>query len=537
MLHRLSRLLVGLKRTKPLKNVTNADLNQLPTSHELLMGASYIKQSSAGVYNILPLGLMVQSRVENIIRQRMAEAESYETSLGTLASVAIWEQSGRFDANDPTKIKEFFKVADSNYILAPTNEEEITSALKTEISSYKQLPLRLYQISKKFRNEKRPRGGLLRGREFLMKDLYSFDADKEGAHKTYEILRAAYKSVFSDIGLPFLVAEADSGSIGGSLSHEYHYKSEAGEDTLAVCPTCNYCANIERAVSSGPSIQVSESEPLAVMRFEPSPSSSSSPSSVSYVIYPSSRNLNSNHFKHRLGFDVESATATPVSLSSISSSQSATVLVEQRLDEASVVQLKSQFPNAQVIPVIEARHGDECPSCLEHQSSHSALGFVPAIEVAHTFYLGTKYSEPFRLTVTNKNGANNLVEMGCFGIGVSRLISAIAEVSKDSHGLVWPKRVSPFDCLIITTKEHVAQAIRDKLELQGLSCVWDDRSSQIGQLLSESTSLGFPLIIVAGNKFAKTGELEIESRQTREKSSCTLETLGQTAQSILDSCT
>lgn len=492
------------------------------SSHDLLVNGSYIKQSSSGVYNMLPLGQMVQRKLEDIIRKRMAETQSYETSLSTLAALGIWEQSGRYDAQN----KEFFRVAGSKYLLAPTNEEEVTSAVKGEIASYKQLPLRLYQISKKFRNEKRPRGGLLRGREFVMKDLYSFDADQQGAHATYDTMRRAYNAIFQDIGLPYLVAEADSGSIGGSLSHEYHYQSPAGEDTLAVCPSGDYSANVERAVSTGPCLGG-----MTVLKVE---GRDTTTSHTHYVVHPSGRAINPHHLKQKLAFDFESATISTVDLDSLSSSQGqVTVLAEQRLDNDSQAVLKSKFSNAEIeyLPVVEVQQGDQCPSCS------GSLDFVPAIEVAHTFYLGTKYSEPFKLSVTTKQGSNNMVEMGCFGIGVSRLISAIAEITRDKDGLAWPKSVAPLDALIVTTNEDTAVAISDKLAKEGISSAWDDRSNQIGQLLSESLSLGFPLVIVAGNKYTKSGQLEIEQRQNRQKATCTLDGLGPLAKAILDQCT
>ncbi|ANB12090.1 putative proline--tRNA ligase AIM10 [Sugiyamaella lignohabitans] len=541
-LKRLSRFFAPLRKFKP---------NAETSSSELLTNYGYLRQSSSGVYNMLPLGNLVQSRIESIIRNRLDEVDCAETSLCTLASTKIWKASGRLQTGT-----EFFMLEDGKYLLAPTNEEEVTSMV-AELSSYKQVPLRLYQISRKYRNEKRPRGGLLRGREFTMKDLYSFDETMNDAMTTYRDIQGAYNRIFEDIGIDFEVAEADSGSIGGSLSHEYHYESDAGEDLVVKCTSssCDYTANTERAVSTAADTSVKIGLADAAVKFyaldETLPSKSEKSLTVYAAIFPAGRSINPHLLKGHSA--VQGSELAEISADSVSK-MSATILplidtrVEYELSKnreqlttiiTSLIEpdnsnhSKYSVVEAVQAPIVEVQTGETCPSC------HSApLKIVPAIEVGHTFYLGTKYSEPLNARITTQStGKMEPLYMGCYGIGVSRLISAIAEKTRDSDGLAWPKSVTPFDAVIVANSEADALKIHQHLSTHNIRAVWDDRSTQFGVLLANARATGFPLAIIAGRSYTQTGQLEIQLRNKPAKSHpptlVSLDDLGPTAHHML----
>lgn len=510
MATRLSSLLVG-----PIKKGKLA--GSLSTT-ELLESAGYIRQTSSGVYNLLPLGLRVQRRIEKIVRDRLDHIGCHEVSLASLASSALWKRSGRFATSH-----ELFKVDKDRYVLAATNEEEVTSLVGSMISSYRQLPLRLYQIGKKFRDEKRPRAGLLRGKEFTMKDLYSFDESKDGALATYDQIQEAYKQIFTEIGVPFVIAEADSGEIGGSQSHEYHYLSEAGEDHVVQCSSCKYTANIERATSPGKPLGTPGTASVQYFTSE----------DRNYLVaayYPPDRILNPLLLKNEvenIDFLCKNPTQEYIR-NSDPLSRRFIRLIDPRLTKQwdlpeppiEVPLSRAQMTSLEV-PLLQVAEADPCPSC------GSPLRLSNAIEVAHTFYLGTKYSEPFGSIVKNAAGEDKTVEMGCYGIGISRLIGAIAESCRQCSMLRWPTSVAPFSAIIVTTDEIIADKIADQLALKGLSSIWDDRSNQFGVLLGNATSFGCPLTIIAGKRFKDEGFVELQT--FTESTVCEAEEIGSAA--------
>lgn len=514
---RLSRFLVPLKKVAQPQKLDTVDL---------LVNNGYIKQSSSGVFNILPLGLRVQQRIESIIRKRLNNIECQETSLAILAETEIWKKSGRFE-----NAGELFSVRDkpddetSRYLMAPTNEEEITQLVASEVHSYRQLPLRLYQIGKKFRNEMRPRGGLLRAREFVMKDLYTFDNSEKEALATYEEVREAYRNIFKDLGAPFSVAEADTGAIGGSLSHEFHYLTDVGEDTVAHCEQCSYTANVEKA-SYIVEKSLDKSVGVNVEYFL-----SEDKDTLVAAYYPETRELNPLAIKQDFPLCEEDIDPIKTFIRNESINKRLLRLIDPLVHEAaelpepgdelerSISKRQTTTLNAE-ITVVEA--GDICPECEK-----SPLKLSRAIEVGHTFYLGSKYTKPFSAKVQTKEGGASLIEMGCYGIGVSRLISAIAEVCRDDQGLIWPASVAPFQVLVVAGQHETGLSITKKLNDMGISAVFDDRSKQFGALLGQAKSLGFPYTVIAGKKFAETGELEVQPRTSKDSVFSSIENLGQ----------
>lgn len=434
MLPRLSRL-----TTRRLKDVTPST-----TASDLLAVTGYVSYPSSGLANLLPLGLRVQRKIENIIRSELDSIGCAEVSLSNFSDPDLWRKTGRI------KNGELFRVNDGSEdppIIAPTHEEEITNLIAQKISSPKDLPILWYQIGKKYRNEARPRGGLLRGKEFTMKDLYSFDVDEPRALESYDLVRKAYDQIFGKLGVPVKSVAADSGAIGGSHSHEYHVIDASGEDTLVTCSSCDYSANIEVAERAAGDSETICTEVNGVL-----------------VTHESSHAVNPR-------------------------------LVDRALssyghDAYKISMLRDGVSHNLTTP----KEGDSCPNCT------SSLKFSNAIEVGHTFYLGTKYSKS--LSCDFKNSENKLTPafMGCYGIGITRLVAAIAEVSRDQHGLKWPSNVAPYETVVILGGGATESTLLDKAsELGALlqDAVIDDRPKRsIGWKINEAKLMGFPQVVV-----------------------------------------
>lgn len=484
MVRQVSKLFV------PIRKVTNAPTHDIAT--HLLLTHGYIRQSSSGIYNLLPLGLILQRKIESVIRKRLDKINCSEISLTSLGLPELWKKSGRFGNTELFRIKH-----DDNqevrYIINPTHEEEVTNMISNDIQSYRQLPLKLYQITRKYRDEKRPRGGLLRSREFLMKDLYSFDASYDEAIASYQQIRQAYNDIFDDLKLPVVRAEADSGSIGGSLSHEYHLLSEAGEDKVIHCYNCSYTANIERAISCGEIV-----DDVQMKRF-------TKDADEVELHYPTGRQLSHTLVKtHVPSFEDYTEITGPF-------------VADQQTSSRKIYDVRVQAPNgAKTVPIVSAESGESCPVCHEPGLQQSN-----AIELGHTFYLGTKYSAPLNAVVNTDKNKPVAIEMGCYGIGISRLIAAIAEHYHDQDGLKWPKALSPYDCVVLAGPQVSADTVNriiDSINLKGIYCLYDDRSLQLGQLLAMSKGFGFPVTVIIGNKFVKTGLVEVQCRDGRSES-------------------
>ena len=571
-------------------------------SQALLVRAGFLRQVHSGIFQLLPLGVRVQEKLERLIDKHMLRIGASKVSLSTLSSEELWKKSGRLDKSN----QELFHLEDrkgAKFLLSPTHEEEITSLVGDIVKSYKDLPLRLYQISRKYRDELRPRQGLLRGREFLMKDLYTFDTTTEDALVTYKIVRQAYKAFFEELKLPYMVAEADSGSIGGDLSHEYHVPSDKGEDIIVSCNECGYVMNEElagaqvhsNAVSpAGSTTSLIKIEEYCVWR-----GFTQNPSIIVEAIYPRSfiwtdnsgngrirRNaeLSINAIKNtfpNVKLDLELPPMT-FYLPSLSKSARPSGLVTQesqkilrvydyRIFKGSSNDSKfASLPGASVddpcrnkqLDLLSPENGDPCPKC-----SKGSINVTKAIELGHTFHLGTRYSEPLGLSVAPKPSQQNSQEskapmtaqqekmplqMGCHGIGISRMIAAVASIFADSKGLNWPSLMAPFQVVIVARKEHEADApaVFESLTRQlsqprqkdfpremgtsTVDAIIDDREKEFIWKLNDADLIGYPIIVVLGRGWAKARSCEVQCRQLKIRENVRLDDLGARVRELLE---
>ncbi|KAI8897951.1 hypothetical protein BC833DRAFT_591693 [Globomyces pollinis-pini] len=500
-------------------------------SHDLLIRGGFIRQSHAGLYTFLPLGMRVLTKLESIIDREMRNVDGQKVSMPCLLSSENWKKTGRWSGGN-----EMFKLKDrknGEYLLAPTHEEEVTSLASSLVSSFRQLPLRIYQIGKKYRDELRPRSGLLRAKEFIMKDMYSFDKTEEEALKTYDEVSGAYRSIMKQLSIPYAVAEADTGNIGGTRSHEYHVISPVGEDTILSCANCGYDANVEKAV--GKMVEAKRGELKLPFPLDKVPAiremkvfsqsygsvySDCDAQKYYLIIVPEGRSINSIKLEKIVNIEgplvlVEGSTIDASKLQSI------TVYMDSNIafDSASITQVHD---------LIETTDGDTCIKCNDSKSS--VLETKRAIEVGHTFYLGTRYSKPLEATFKNSNQKLVEFEMGCYGIGVSRLISAVIEASHDSKGIIWPQSISPYSICIIPIFSRCDRSYNSDIVQLGLNTIdlvdptllnageviVDDRDAGVGFKLKDAALIGYPLVFVLGNDFMEKGIIEIHVRRTGE---------------------
>ncbi|KAG2207722.1 hypothetical protein INT47_011842 [Mucor saturninus] len=532
--------------------VTKDKTSDNSASHGMLLKAGFVRQSGAGIYSLLPLGLRTVDKIERIIDQEMKAIGSEKLSLPLLLNPEGWKKTGRWDGSKG----EFFRLKDrkeSDLLLAPTHEEEITQLVASELRSAKQLPIRLYQIGRKFRDELRPRAGLLRGREFIMKDLYSFDSSVEDAYKAYDDVAHAYKNIFDRIGVPFVVAEADSGNIGGSKSHEYHLISTVGEDTLLTCSECGYTANEELAIGKLPNTS-SSNEPAAETRSDIVTKSLldrlnlTTPIESTVVSYSGLNNAEDGLTQGLAA--IFTPTGRSVNLLKVQTQLSKYLKKEQLLSDKANMDMDT-LPRAKIdsmqpndIPHLHlfldnaldltvatsdrvtvhtpdhfrlAREGDHCATCKDHDS---ILSSVKAIECAHTFYLGTKYSSALDCTFREGNKPKMIpAEMGCYGIGVTRVLAAVAEAKYDEKGIAWPSSLAPYSICIVPTDDRkqefkdIANQLYDELSVKfNDDVVIDDRRSGFGAKMKDAELIGYPFTIVVGSKSVEEGQVELNER-------------------------
>jgi prolyl-tRNA synthetase len=475
--------------------------------------------------------LRVQNKLEAVIDKHMRSIDAAKVSLSSITTEQLWKQSGRFSANS-----ELFRLNDrrkSGFLLSPTHEEEITEIVGGAIKSYKDLPVRLYQVTRKYRDERRPRGGLLRGKEFLMKDLYTFDYSQKDALKTYKAVRQAYTNIFNELKIDYIVADADSGNMGGKLSHEYHYIHPNGEDKLWSCDSCTYVANEElaehkiegkkdwkyRMVLEGVSTDHSTRIELHI----------SVPSPENYTKDDYGKLINEHAVKkvaENLGIDF----ATGLNYSTLQEAlKKATRTV--KIYDGALPEAASQAASGDITQI---QDGDGCPKCSEGK-----LHSVPGIEVGHTFHLGTRYSEPLNAVVaTEDNNSKVPVQMGCHGIGVSRLIGAAAACLHDSKGLNWPRAIAPFEAIIVPTPdipEADIHQVYDKLQSAGIDVVLDDRADKgVGWKLKDADLIGYPVIMVLGRGWKDAKTVEIQCRRLGFKKEVNAETFTSEVEELLE---
>jgi len=520
-------------------------------SHVLLLRAGMIKQLGAGTYSYLPMGLRVLHKAERIVREEMDDAGALELLMPALQPIEIWEESGRVATMGDVLIQ-FELGADRRVALGPTHEEVVTDIARDQIKSYRQLPITVYQVQTKFRNEPRPRFGIVRTREFLMKDAYSFGADVEQLNVSYEAMYEAYCRIFDRCGLPYVAVEAESGPIGGDASHEFMVPSPSGEDVLIRCSHCAYAANIEKAAVGAPaaphentSAPEREAVPTPGKRTieEVSAFLGVQPSETAKLLVyladgkPVAALLRGDHeaneHKVRRAFDAETlepadeaaiAKATgapmgylgpidcPISLvvDHAVAAMPAAVVGGNEVD----VHIKNvvpgrDFPIDRVADLRNAEAGDPCPRC------GGALEGGHGIEIGHVFKLGTKYSEAMGAVFQDAEGQTKPLIMGCYGIGVNRIVAAAVEAGHDKDGIIWPLELAPYEALIVPLDVEpegqvmtLARQLAAALERAGADVLIDDRDQRPGPKFKDADLIGIPYRVVIGERGLKQGTIE-----------------------------
>ncbi|PLX81232.1 MAG: proline--tRNA ligase [Desulfuromonas sp.] len=534
-------------------------------SHKLMLRTGMIKKVAAGIYSYLPFGLRAIRKVEQIVREEMDRAGAIELHMPMVTPAELWEESGRWQQYG----KELLRLKDrkdGGFCLGPTHEEVITDIVRREVKSYRQLPLNLYQIQTKFRDEIRPRFGLMRGREFIMKDAYSFDTDDAGADAAYEKMYQAYRRVFQRCGLKFRAVEADSGAIGGSFSHEFMVLAESGEDAIVSCDSCEYAANVEKAELKAPAgvaptaaADVSEVatpnqktiEDVAVfLKLEPSQLVKTllvetDEEEVVAVLLRGDRELNPIKLANLLGSNcVEMAseetvlkvTGAPVGFAGPVGLK-VRILADHEIGtmgnfvvggNAADLHLAGvnhgrDFNVEQFADLREAEAGDDCPRC------NGKLEIWRGIEVGHVFKLGTKYSAAMNAVVLDDQGKERTLIMGCYGIGIGRTVAAAIEQNNDDNGIIWPLPIAPFQVLITLVNpkdEEVCKAgeqIYTDLQQAGVEVLLDDRDERPGSKFKDADLIGLPLRITVGARGLKEGSVELQWRKDGERRMLPLE--------------
>ncbi|NJJ37598.1 proline--tRNA ligase [Paenibacillus apii] len=554
--------------------------------HGLLLRGGYIRQLAAGIYSYLPLGRSVLRRIESIVREEMERADVQEVMLPSLQPAELWMESGRFE----TYGNNLMTLSDRHgreFVLGPTHEEAVTSLISSEVSSYRKLPVRVYQIGTKFRDEKRPRFGLLRGREFIMKDAYSFDLSEEGLDRSYRTMLEAYNRIFTRCGLRFRAVEADAGTIGGEGgNHEFIALSAIGEDTIALCGYCGYAANLEQAETAVGSLKAAAFENVASVSVTPpenrdqpapqnlpplekfhTPGTGTIDQLVSVyglkpediiktliyraggesvaVLVRGDHEVNELKVGKYLGTpDIALADGGAVEAESgVISGYVGPVGLELPLlvDHAVAAMLEGiagagerdfhfrgvkpgrDFPLTQVGDFRNAADGDLCPRCREGR-----LTLHRGIEIGHVFKLGTRYSRKLSATYLDSTGAQREMIMGCYGIGVSRLLAAVAEQNAGEGGIAWPDELAPFDVhlIAVSMKDGAQTALAEKLYVrlreQGCAVLLDDREERPGVKFKDSGLIGAPQVVVIGRE-AASERVEYENRISGAKETLGLE--------------
>lgn len=548
---KMSKALVPTLRDNP----SEADI----VSHQLLVRAGFIRKSAAGLYHYLPLGKRVLQKIENIVREEMDAAGCQELLMPIVQPAELWLETGRWHAYGA----EMFKVTDRHdrqFCLGPTHEEMITDLVRNEVSSYRQLPLRLYQIQNKYRDEKRPRFGLIRGREFVMKDMYSFDRDPAGLDQAYWDMYQAYTNIFNRCGLNFRPIEADGGAIGDSQTHEFTALAETGENTVVYCEHCGYAANIEIAPCPAPAVNDGAESALAMEKVY-TPDSKTIEAVGAFLQVPAEKCIKTLFFQaddeiicvlargdHEVNdvkvqrvhpclslemaeeADVEKLVGCtfgslgPVGLNNVKIY--ADLAVEQMVNLVCGANEEAyHFVNVnpgrdfQVTGYYDLRmlkEGEACPKC--GKICQSARG----IEVGQIFKLGTKYSEALGATYLDENGKEQVIHMGCYGVGVSRTMAAAIEQNHDDNGMIWPKTIAPYHVVVvpISAKDEAQMAIAEQLygdlQKRGIEVMLDDRNERPGVKFKDADLIGYPVRITVGKKAVEEQVIEYKLRTAAE---------------------
>ena len=551
-----------------MSNMLIATLREVPAeaeiaSHQLMLRAGLIRKMASGIYNHLPLGVKVLKKVEDIVREEMDNAGAQELLCSAIIPAELWQESGRWDAYGA----EMFRVKDRNqrdFCLGPTHEEVFTNIVKNEIKSYKQLPLNLYQIQTKYRDETRPRFGVMRSREFIMKDAYSFDKDQAGLDIAFDKMHDAYVKIFNRCGLDAKCVEADSGAIGGSNSAEFMVKSEVGEDDVVFCTECNYAANIEKAEAKA---EIAEPEELVAMERVSTPDSRtieevseflkvSPKKTVKTLIYNvdgklvgvlvrGDREVNevkvanaanasadielASHEEVLRATGAETGFAGPVRLKvdlllvdeEVSRMYNMVTGANETGFHLTGVNYGREFEGV-VGDFRNVEEGEVCPKC------GGKVTIARGTEVGHIFKLGTKYSEAMNAKFIDEDGKEKPFIMGCYGIGVTRTVASIIEQHHDENGIIWPLEVAPYHVSVVAVNSkdedqmRIATEIYEELKSMGVEALLDDRKERAGVKFKDSELMGIPMRITVGKKISD-GEVEFKLRTGGENETIKIE--------------
>ena len=548
-------------------------------SQQLMLRAGFMRKTANGLYSFLPLGWRSIKKIEAIVREEMDRASAQEIMMPILQPAEIWKESGRWNAYGAEMMR-INDRHDNEFCLGPTHEEMITTLVKNEINSYRQLPVNLYQIQSKFRDERRPRYGLMRSREFIMKDAYSFDVDEAGLDESYKSMYDAYTRIFTRCGLTFRPVEADSGAIGGSGTHEFMAIAEAGEADIVYCTKCDYAANIE---IGKPGIMKQDEEALQELSVVDTPNAStieavaemlnlplhktikavvfSIDGKVVLAIVRGDHEVNEVAVQHAVLGSVEPEMATPEELEKVGltagfispiglkQTEDFAIVVDESVMEtynvcggankkdAHYVNInpKRDFNVEDIIiaPIRLITKDDVCPKC------GGALEHAKGIEVGQVFKLGTKYSEALQATFLDQNGRPNPMIMGCYGIGVSRTLAAAIEQYHDENGIIWPRSIAPFEAVIvpINAKDEAlmstSQTIYTALQNAGVDVLLDDRKDRAGVKFKDADLIGYPLRITVSKNSLENNEVEIQIRKSGEALPCAIDSVADKVTELL----
>ena len=541
----------------PLNTVKEIPADAEIASHQLMIRAGLIRKLAAGIYTWLPLGLRVLRKVENIVREEMDRAGGLEVLMPALQPAELWQETGRWEKYGP-ELARMKDRHDRDFCLGPTHEEIITDLARNELKSYKQLPVCYYQIQTKFRDEIRPRFGIMRSREFLMKDAYSFHLDQESLNETYQVMYQAYSHIFNRFGLKFRAVIADSGSIGGAVSHEFHVLADSGEDAIAFSTESEYAANVEKAEALMPSVE--RAAPGAAMQLVETPNQHSIEEVSQFFSVPQQQCLKTlivrgedeslvalllrgDHELNPIKAEKIAGVKAPLQFASDVEIQAACNckpgsigpldLSMKVVADRSVVAMADfvcganqdgkhfQHVNwerdlalpelADLRMVVE---GDPSPD------GQGKITIARGIEVGHIFQLGTKYSEAMNAAIINEAGKNQIMIMGCYGIGISRVVAAAIEQSHDDRGIIWPRDLAPFQVAICPMNMHKSDRLQETVEKiyqdlskAGIEVLLDDRKVRAGFMFSDMELIGIPHRIVIGDRGLDSGTVEYQGRQ------------------------
>lgn len=527
-------------------------------SHQLMLRAGFMRKAAGGIYTYLPLAWRVLKKIERIVREEMDAKGSQELLMPIVQPAEIWQESGRWDVYGA----EMFRLQDRHnrcFCLGPTHEEMVTTLIRGDVRSYRQLPLSVYQIQNKYRDERRPRFGLMRGREFIMKDAYSFDRDEAGLDKSYQDMYDAYTNIFTRCGLNFRPVEADSGAIGGSGSHEFMVIADSGEAEIVFCTSCDYAANVEKA-----ELFPLEAQEEAMLTKEEvvTPDCKTIADVCAYLKLPVDHSVKAVAYNSEKGLilcfvrgdhevneikvintcgviDLEMATEEQLAAAGTVGGYMGPVGIDNKkvivVVDATVMKMHNvccgankegyhfinvnpgrDFTPTYVADIRLIQEGDPCPHCGGEVSK------ARGIEVGQVFKLFTKYSSALKATYLDENGKEQPMVMGCYGVGVSRTMAAAIEQNYDDNGIIWPIEIAPYHVLVlpVNTKDEASAAKAEEIYMQlkkvGLETVIDDRNERPGVKFKDADLIGYPLRVVVGPKTLTEGKLEVKIRKTGE---------------------